>query len=238
LQASSNFVYKDITFADVLDDLRSKQGINIFVDPNAAKNNEDGAVPLAEIRVSVQLNDVPLETALRFLLKAANLAFVNQDGVLVVTTRDKTMIRKVYPVAKLMGEDEERNIVPLVRAIITTVEPGNWSFVNPGTIPAMNQNVFNPFQGAAQPNGFGLLGGGGANQFGNVGGVGALGGGGIGGMFGMMGAGPPPAPAVEVGRIEGGGSIAYFPGTKTLVVRHYFEVHREIEELLNKLSEK
>ena len=180
--------------------------------------------------MSIQLNDVSVETALRYILKSVDLGFVKQDGVLVVTAKDKTMVRRVYQVGTLVGDNEERNVAALITAIVRTVEPGTWWF------PA-NQKMFNPFQGgAAQPNGGAALGGAGGNQFGNVGGAGALG---SGGMFGMMGSGPP-TPISEGGPadIQLAGTVAYFPATKALVIRHYHEVHREIEELLANLAEK
>jgi RNA polymerase sigma factor (sigma-70 family) len=214
----SDFNYKDLPLGNVLEDLRRDLGINIFVDKDLYPLNDAGNRPSPdEIQVSVQLKNVPLETALRYLVRSANLAYVKKDGVVVVTSRDKSMIRKVYPVGNLVGEDQEKNSMALIRAITTTVEPGNWSHVNFGTGVPMNSNVSHPFQG-------------GAGMFGMVG-----------NQFGMMGAGPPPAPQPPVsegGPAEGGGSIAYFPGTKALVVRQYPEVHQEIEELLKNLAVK
>jgi hypothetical protein len=228
LQAAGDWDFEDRPLGEVLNVLRSKHRINIVLDKNALYSDDGVATPPQDLKVSVQLNQVPLETALRYLLKSVNLGFVNRDGVLVVTSREKTMVRKVYTVGTLLGKDEEPNAQALIQVIVSTVEPETWSFVS-----RKAPNVFNPFQGgAAQPNGFNMMGGGG--MFGNVGGV-------AGNQFGMMGAGPPPTPASEGGqfRAEGqGGSIVYFPGTKTLVVRQFFETHREIEDLLKQLAEK
>jgi hypothetical protein len=54
-----------------------------------------------------------------------------------------------------------------------------------------------------------------------------------------IGAGPPPLPVGEGGAvdIEVAGTISYFPGTKSLVVRHHVEVQKEVEELLKNLAE-
>jgi hypothetical protein len=172
-------------------------------------------------------------------VKSAKLGFVNQDGVLVVTARDKAMIRKVYPVGALLGKDEDKNAVALMQAIINTVEPETWSLVSTGMVPPA-ANAVNLFQPGAAQGGLGALGVGGG-----IGGLGQLGMAG-GGMFGMMGAGPPapqPQPPIlpfaeGVSPAGQGGSIAYFTGTKSLVIRQFFEVHREIEELLSKLAEK
>jgi RNA polymerase sigma factor (sigma-70 family) len=222
LQASGNFVYKEKLLGDVLDDLRKKHGINIFVDPVANEN-----MLLTNLAVSVELKDVPLETALRYLVKFTKFGVVNQDGVLVVTTHDKAMIRKVYPVGALLGKDEDKNAVALMQAIINSIEPETWSFVSTGMLPPVIPVQVGPAPGVG----------------GGIGGLGQIGlGGGAFGNLGMMGGGPPQPqqPILPVGESGAGqgGSIAYFPGTKSLVIRQSFEVHREIEELLSKLAER
>jgi RNA polymerase sigma factor (sigma-70 family) len=235
LAAAGSFAYKDRPLGEVLDDLRNKHGINIFVDTDATTKVVDAAgAEINSIPVSVVLKDVPLETALRYLMKSAKLGFVNQDGVVVVTSRDKAMIRKVYPVGALLGKDEDKNAVALMQAIINSIEPETWSFVSTGMPPPVL-----PVQAGPAP-----AGGGGIGGLGGIGGIGGLGQVGFGGgALGMMGAGPPQLqqpvlPVNSEGGAGQGGSIAYFPGTKSLVVRHSFEVHREIEELLSKLAEK
>jgi hypothetical protein len=220
LHALGKFEYLNKPLSDVLDELRSTRGINIVVDQQAFDVSVGEA--LREIKVSLQLYDVPVETALRYLLKSVKLGFVNQDGVLVVTSRDKAMIRKTYPVGVLLGKDEEKNALALIQVIVRTVEPESWS---PQSVNVFNQNVFNPFGGMPTPPGAGRAGlGAGAGGAG-------LGGAGLGGAAGFG--------AMDMSGGEGGsGSIAYFPGTKTLVVRQFFEVHREIEDLLTNLAEK
>src|SRR5262249_12776828 len=149
-----------------------------------------------------------LETALHYLIESAGVGYLKQDGVLVVTSKVKSMVRKVYAIGALVGDNEEKNVPAVITAIIRTVEPGTWWF-------PVNQKMFNPFPyGGAHPNGGGA----------------------------PMGNGPPPpSPPGEGGPADlmgGAGTIAYFPATKVLVVRHYLGVHREIEELLAKLAEK
>jgi len=214
------------------------QGINIFVDPNAVTLEDGSSLPAAELKVSLQMNDVPLETALRYLLRSAKadgaigygtkLGLLKQDGILVVTARSKSMVRKVYPVGALVGNEEEKNARALIQAIVNTVEPESWSLISTGMAHPINpftQNIFNPVPGGGGM--FGMVG----NQFGMGGGN----------MFGMMGAGQPPTPATPDPRAPSadgqGASIAYFPGTKALVVRQYLDVHHEIEELLSNLAE-
>lgn len=242
LQATASFHYKDVTLGEVLDDLRKAYGINIFVDENTVARSNPDTPPPTEYRVSAQLTDMPLETALRFLLKGtpSSLGFVNQDGVLVITSRDKTMVRKVYPVGHLLGNAVEKNAVALIQVVVNTIEPESWTLVSAGVVSARAPNAF-------APNG----GGGGLGQLGG-GALGQLGGGGIAGapFIGFMGVpnvpmgvepaqvAPPTLPNAEGAPAAGhGASIAYFPGTQALVVRQYPEVHREIEDLLKNLAE-
>jgi RNA polymerase sigma factor (sigma-70 family) len=206
LQAPGDFTYND-QLRTILNKLSEEKGINVFIDPSANINpgNPEGDSPL-ELGVSLQLRDVPLETAFRYLMEAGKLGYFKQDGVLVVTSKQKSMVRKVYAVETLAGDKEERNVPALITAIIHTIEPGTW------WLPP-NQKMFNPFQGgAALPNG-------GTAPIGDV---------------------TPAVPVSEGGQadITVAGTIAYFPATKALVVRHCPEVHREIEELLAKLAEK
>jgi hypothetical protein len=200
LQAPGDFSYDNIELRSILNNLSEKKGINIVIDPSANIHLEEGG----ELRVSLQLRDVPLETAFRHLMEAGKLGYLKQDGVLVVTSKLKSMVRKVYAVGTLVGDNEDRNLPALTTAIIRTVEPGTWWFPS-------NQKMFSPFQdGAAQP------------------------------KAAPMENGAPPLPVEEGGpaSLLVAGTIAYFPATKALVVRHYPEVHREIEELLAKLAKK
>ncbi|HWY87283.1 MAG TPA: RNA polymerase sigma factor, partial [Gemmataceae bacterium] len=173
LQTSGKFIYKDKALGEVLNDLRDKEGINIVIDLGTRSSEEGGGVPPAEMIVSLEMNDVPLEMALRYLLQSVKLGFIKQDGVLVVTARIKTMVRKVYPVGALLGGDEEKNARALIQAIVNTVEPESWSLISTGLAHPINpftQNIFNPFQGGGM---IGMVG----NQLGMGGGN----------MFGMMG---------------------------------------------------
>jgi hypothetical protein len=204
LQAPGDFSYDNMELRSILNNLSEKKGINIVIDPSANIPLEEVGGPSLELRVSLQLRDVPLETAFRHLMEAGKLGYLKQDGVLVVTSKLKSMVRKVYAVGTLVGDNEERNLPALTTAIIRTVEPGTWWF-------PPHQKMFNPFQdGAAQP------------------------------KDGAAPIGAPPLPVEEGGpaSLLVAGTIAYFPATKSLVVRHYPEVHREIEELLAKLAKK
>jgi len=248
LLARDSFQYRDATLGEVLDHLRKAYDINIFLDEKAILSLYPDAVP-KDLNVNAQLKDVPLDTALRFVLKSTPLSkplgYVIQDDILVVTTLDKTMMRKVYPVGNLLGNDEEKNAVALIQVIINTIEPESWTLVSAGVVTARAPNEFAPIRGGGALGGLGgALGqlGGGIGGIPNPGAM--LGGGGMFGMGGMFGTPPAQVQPPRLPNEEGapatghGASIAYFPGTKTLVVRQYLEVHREIEELLKNLAEK
>lgn len=236
LQATGNFKFDNLSLKEALNTIRDQYGINIVVAPNThTPTGEGNESPVEDMPVSLELKHVPLETALRYLLKPVKLAFINQDGILVITSRQKAMIRKVYPVSTLVGKDEEKNAQALIQVISKSIEPESWSwvgFVKPVPSAPVGSGVGNQ-------NGFGIgLGGGPFMGGGNFQGA-------TGNNIGIPAAGPPQAPSGGINQeygtsfIDGGGaSITYFPGTKALVVRQSPEAHREIEDLLHKLAEK
>ncbi len=116
LAATGRFNYDKASLEQVLDGLR-KDGLNVVVDAGSV---------MPDMTLSVQLQDVPLETAIRYLLKPADLDYVNQDGVLLITSRSKAFVRKVYPVAHLLGKDEENNGRALIQVITKTIDPASW----------------------------------------------------------------------------------------------------------------
>jgi hypothetical protein len=137
--------FHDAPLSDVIDDLRSCQGVNIYVDKAALEAEEISL----DRPVSVEFDDVSLRSALNLILKQVHLSFVVKDEVLQITTergaRGK-MTRVVYKVADLVdgdphrpgtpaGKDEEPPEAALMKLVTSTVCPHEWS-VNggPGTI--------------------------------------------------------------------------------------------------------
>ena len=220
LQATGDFKFDKLSLREALNTIRSQYGINIVVSPDERNPDQGEPQPVEDfVAVSLELKHVPLETALRYLLKPVNLAFINQDGILVIRSREKAMSRKVYSVGALLGKDEEKNAQALIQVIIRSIDPESWSWV--GSVKLATPAPVGT--GVGSPNGLGQ---------------------GI-GVFGVPGGGPvPPIPPGGVNEETGtsyggyGASITYFPGTKALVVRQSPEAHREIEDLLHKLAEK
>jgi hypothetical protein len=88
----------------VLDDIRSAWGLNLFLDKEALEA-EDVCL---DRPMTLHLTNLSLQTALTLLLKQARLAYCIQDGVVRITTeaaaRGRLMTR-TYPVADLMDAD-------------------------------------------------------------------------------------------------------------------------------------
>lgn len=163
LKATDNFNFNNQRLDQLLDDLRKTREINIVVDHFAIAKE---IANVEDLKVSLRLKNVPLETALRHALNSVEVDFVLQGSVMVVTSRDKALTSKVYPVASLVGDDDEKNGTNLIITIKNTIEPLSWS---------------------------------------------------------------------EAG---GNGTLEYFSGTKSLVVRQSWDVHRAIADLLRELAVK
>jgi RNA polymerase sigma factor (sigma-70 family) len=123
LKAVGKFDYGDAKLGDVVEHMRKKLGINVVLDRDAL--SKEGVT--IDSPVSVQLADVPLETALRYLLKSINLDYVLQDGIMTITTRARSFTRKVYPIGKLVGDDDAKNGAALIQVITKTVDPDSWN---------------------------------------------------------------------------------------------------------------
>jgi tetratricopeptide (TPR) repeat protein len=136
LQQPVTLHYSATPLREVIDDLRERQGIDIFVDKCALEAQE---VSL-EFPVSMRVEDVSLKSALNLVLNSAHLTYVIKDGVLQITTkqaaRGKTEGR-VYEVADLLdgpacpcdGKEKsaESRAEALIKIISTTVAPESWA---------------------------------------------------------------------------------------------------------------
>jgi DNA-directed RNA polymerase specialized sigma24 family protein len=124
LRRRTNLEYKDAPLGQVLDDLFAGQALNHSIDRAAL---EEAGTSL-QCPVSVHLRNVSLKTALNIVLHNAHLAYMVCDGVLVISTPAVCagkLIRKVYPVNKLLGRDNTGE--ELLRLLKNTIEPKSWA---------------------------------------------------------------------------------------------------------------
>ena len=216
---------KDVALQNALEALSEQASMNVIVE--RADLKEKG-IPL-DLPVNLRLRNVPFKTALKHLLRQARLGYTLEDGILFITSAEMAqnkMVRKVYPVEELVGED-------------TGVLLG-------GPAPVMGGM-------GGMPGGLGGMGGGFGGMPGGLGGMGGgFGGmpGGLGGMpggVGVMQGGPPVTGGqlihvitMTVGRdtwseAGGPGSIVYLPAGGCLVVSQSSEIQDQIQTLIEEL---
>ena len=131
----TKFEFADTPLSDVIDFLAAQFDINIQLDN---KGLADAAVdPSAPITRTIR-NPVSLEASLRLILDDLDLAFVIQDEMLKITSKEKAdeiLTTKVYLVGDLLNRRSDRQVVrpvsgirinPLVIAIIEAVQPDSW----------------------------------------------------------------------------------------------------------------
>jgi hypothetical protein len=233
---------KDVALREALDYLTETAPMNVIVDHDALKG-----VAL-DRPVNLRLKKVPYRTALKHVLRQAGLGYTIEDDILIITTAEVakgTMVRKVYPVADLVG-DGQGELIPMVQL------PGGMGGAPGGAgLGALGggMGALGALGGQAGAPGVGGMGalGGGLGQFGG----GALGvfGGGM-GFQGGMAVGQQwfhlgehqlvqvitktvgPTTWVEQG---GPGSIAYLPRGGSLVVSQSSEIQDQIQTLIEEL---
>jgi len=132
--------FRDKPLGQVLDELREMTGINIVPDRPAL---EQERISLAQ-PVTMRLDGVSMKTALRRILHDAQLTYVIQDGVLVVTTpqgeRGK-LVRVVYPVADLIRVGEGSALTTLGGTFISAGGSA-WEPWTPGWhIPGLDPTI-------------------------------------------------------------------------------------------------
>jgi type II secretory pathway component GspD/PulD (secretin) len=93
--------FKDVELGQVIDDLRDISGVNVVADTAAL---EDASINLHR-KVSLNVENIAMKSALNVLLQQVHLTYVIKDEVLQITTEDNAkgkMKRVVYPVADLV----------------------------------------------------------------------------------------------------------------------------------------
>ncbi len=125
--------FADASLKTVIEDLRAWKGMNIFVDEAALAEH---GISL-DRPVTMRLNDVSLESALKLLLRPLHLTHVIKDEVLVITTEDLARGEEVmttYNVSDLVVKKprttcsaEPSEEETLMRLITSTIAPQSWA---------------------------------------------------------------------------------------------------------------
>lgn len=128
LNATMNVKFENIPLQDILSEMRDSASLNIVVDKPAF--TEAGIT--IDMPITMHLQGVTRKTALKYLLRDAGLAYRVADGILVITTpqADRAkLVRRVYPVADLVGPAEGNGAEDLIRVIRYTVGSRRvWTF--------------------------------------------------------------------------------------------------------------
>jgi RNA polymerase sigma factor (sigma-70 family) len=110
--------FKDEPLEKALEHLRKQTGLNIVADWKEL--NDQGVTK--DQPITLHLDKVRARTVLRNLERSIGLSYYFEDGVMTVTTQevaDNKMLRRVYPVADLVGSDAKgENLIEVVLRII------------------------------------------------------------------------------------------------------------------------
>jgi hypothetical protein len=133
LQTPVTVNFTDAPLRTVVEDLRTFQGINIYVDETALA--EQGIS--LDRPVTVKLEQVSLKSVLNLLLRPLRLTYVIKDEVLQITTEDQArgnLLTTTYDVADLVKKKarttcaaEPSEEETLMRLIANTIDPRTWS---------------------------------------------------------------------------------------------------------------
>lgn len=119
----SGLDFADTPLEEIVEFLRAEYGIEIQLDLAALDELAIGT----DEQVSVNLRNIRLRDALRLMLKQIELTCLVTDGVLLVTTEEKSesrLVTAVYPVGDLANEYEE--MTRLADVLVRTVAPETW----------------------------------------------------------------------------------------------------------------
>ncbi len=231
--------FADTPLRQVLEDIRSWEGLNIYID----KNRLDQEGINLEQKVTIKLEHVPLKSALTLLLRSARLTYMIKEEVLQITTEGEArgkLQTSTYLVADL--------VIPI----------NNFGQLGRSPLSANGSNMYNPNLGVAPPSAIEPLMG--MNNGTPVGAPSTTsmsttvyGNGSLGAPTGYPTNGmltSPPTATQErqliglitstIGRsswaeVGGPGTIDYFPLTMSLVVNQTQDIHEQIQDLLQAL---
>lgn len=134
------FEFEGTPLREVCQFIAESQKIRVVLDDRSL--DEIGVSP--DHAVSLRVQGIKLESALRLMLQPLGLDFAIRDEVLSITSREGTsavVTIKVYPVAELIGPgvdgSAEGDFRSLIRTIQATVDPSSWQEVGgPGVLVA------------------------------------------------------------------------------------------------------
>ena len=100
MQSPVTFNFEQTPIAAVIDFLRVATGVNIILDQNALIDEDSGE--MREIPITLQVSDMPANTALDWVLKLANLKRTMRDQALFISTDvEGDAILKLYDIRDL-----------------------------------------------------------------------------------------------------------------------------------------
>jgi RNA polymerase sigma factor (sigma-70 family) len=137
---TATFDFVEQPLSDVLQIIKEELNGEVWIDRVAL--DEQGMT--TDMPVSVQLEGLPLKSALRLMLRNHGLAFVVKDNVLVITTMSRAaqmLEAHVYDVKAIVESAEE--LEALAEAIQETVRPDTWSVsgMGSGNIKTFGRNT-------------------------------------------------------------------------------------------------
>jgi hypothetical protein len=92
--------FTDAPLPEALDFIRSFSGIDFVIDTKVREKYPDD-----QLKVSLKVKDIPLESALRLLLSGKNLGAAYREGVLMIVLKedlDKEVLLRIYDVRDLL----------------------------------------------------------------------------------------------------------------------------------------
>jgi hypothetical protein len=138
LDTPITFDFTDETLNGIQETIMDRHGFDIMFDKT---NLEGESIATDAADVTVKVNEIPLRSALRLLLRTKKLAWVIEDDVLKITTETAYQgdrLTRTYPVRDLTG-DEVSDFQSLMEAIRQGVTPGSWNETpHPGSVPSLS----------------------------------------------------------------------------------------------------
>lgn len=122
LESPTRMEFVDTPLLDAVNFLRDLHGIEIQLDMRALEHAGVGS----DTPMSRTLNGLPLKSALRLLLSDVDLAYVVQNDVLLITTKEKASEMRevrVYDVTKLVSSDAKADEIAQMLVMLLSEAP-------------------------------------------------------------------------------------------------------------------